>query len=122
MKSIISHTHEYQSAGEIAERARVSPPTARKQLESLHRSGYVVVRDGRSTGYKRNPDQRRFERIQQFADRDKLLVVKRVFSDWLDGLLINAEYIPRWARATEIRLSLSVGIEADECRFSEFGR
>lgn len=69
VKSIISHTHEYQSAPVIADRARVSTPTARKHLESLARSGYVVAREGRPSEYTRNPDQRRFERIQQLADR-----------------------------------------------------
>lgn len=69
VKSIISHTHEYQSATVIADRARVSTPTARKHLESLVRSGYAVAKEGRPREYTRNPDQRRFERIQQIADR-----------------------------------------------------
>jgi DNA-binding transcriptional regulator YhcF (GntR family) len=89
VKSIISHTHEYQSATVIADRARVSTPTARKHLESLVRSGYVVAREGRPRGYTRNPDQRRFERIQQLADRytqDELIVEIRQMKQRLADL------------------------------------
>lgn len=89
VKSIISHTHEYQSATVIADRARVSTPTARKHLESLVRSGYVVPREGRPREYTRNPDQRRFERIQQLADRytrDELIMEIREMKQRLADL------------------------------------
>lgn len=69
VEAILRRTQEWQSASDIADRALVSTPTARKHLTALAESGHAAETDvGGATCYRRNPDQRRFERIQQLAD------------------------------------------------------
>lgn len=69
VESILERTTEWQSAGEIADRARVSEPTARKHLTALTESGYASASEtGTGTRFKRNPDRRRLERVQRLAD------------------------------------------------------
>jgi hypothetical protein len=51
------------------------------------------------------------------VDRDKLLVVEQVFCTRLDGLVAEVTYVPNWAAATEIQLTLAAGINATESRF-----
>lgn len=76
VESVLSRTTEWQSASAIAERARVSEPTARKHLTALAESGRASTREtGPATRFKRNPDRRRLERVQRLADehsRDEL--------------------------------------------------
>lgn len=69
VESILRRTTELQSAREISDRALVSEPTARKHLSSLVTSGHATTeKAGNTTLYRRNPDQRRLERIQHLAD------------------------------------------------------
>lgn len=69
VEAILRRTTDWQSVSEIAERARVSDPTARKHLTALVSSGHAATTTvGATTQYRRNTDQRRFERIQQLAD------------------------------------------------------
>lgn len=52
---VVRHTYDPQSAAEIADRARVSPTTARKHLRTLVDAGAVVTEDeGRTTRYRRS--------------------------------------------------------------------
>lgn len=73
----LEQTHEGQSAARIAERARVSEPTARRHLESLVQAGFGTTgRDGRTTLYRRDEAQVLLSRIQELraeADRDAIL-------------------------------------------------
>lgn len=74
---IIEGTHNRQSAAEIAERALVSEPTARRHLKSLVNTGFAEAEpDGRTTLYKRNEDRVLMTRIRELreqADREELL-------------------------------------------------
>jgi len=52
---VVRHTYDPQSADEIAQRARVSPTTARKHLRSLVDAGAVVTEEeARTTRYRRS--------------------------------------------------------------------
>lgn len=69
VESILRRTRDHQSAKNIADRALVSEPTARKHLQTLVTSGHASAeKQGNRTLYRRNPDQHRFERIQQLAN------------------------------------------------------
>lgn len=47
---VLEHTHNGQSAAEIAERAFVSEPTARRHLDALVTTGFAATaQDGRTT-------------------------------------------------------------------------
>jgi DNA-binding transcriptional ArsR family regulator len=74
---IIEQTHEGQSAAEIADRALVSEPTARRHCKSLVNTGFAETdRDGQTTLYKRNSDRVLMSRIRELrdeADRNELL-------------------------------------------------
>lgn len=74
---VIEGTHEAQSAAEIADRALVSEPTARRYLETLVNTGFAAtVRDGRTTRYKRDEDRilmTRIRELRESASRDDLL-------------------------------------------------
>jgi predicted ArsR family transcriptional regulator len=74
---IIEQTHEGQSAAEIADRALVSEPTARRHCKALVNTGFAETsQDGRTTLYKRNSDRVLMSRIRELrdeADRTELL-------------------------------------------------
>ena len=74
---IVEQTHEGQSAAEIAERALVSEPTARRHCKALVNTGFAETEaDGQTTLYKRNTDRVLMSRIRELreeADRDTLL-------------------------------------------------
>jgi DNA-binding transcriptional ArsR family regulator len=74
---IVEQTHEGQSAAEIAERALVSEPTARRHCKALVNTGFAETEsDGRTTLYRRNSDRVLMSRIRELrseADRDELL-------------------------------------------------
>ncbi|WP_135365037.1 winged helix-turn-helix domain-containing protein [Halosimplex halophilum] len=74
---IIEQTHEGQSAAELAERALVSEPTARRHCKSLVNTGFAETeQDGQTTLYKRNSDRVLMTRIRELreeADREELL-------------------------------------------------
>jgi DNA-binding transcriptional ArsR family regulator len=74
---IVEQTHEGQSAAEIAERALVSEPTARRHCKALVNTGFAETEaDGRTTLYKRNSDRVLMSRIRELreeVDRDELL-------------------------------------------------
>lgn len=69
VEAVLTRTTDWQSAREIADRARVSEPTARKHLTALAETGRAATTDdGNATRFRRNPDQRRLERVQRLAD------------------------------------------------------
>jgi predicted ArsR family transcriptional regulator len=74
---IVEQTHEGASAAEIAERALVSEPTARRHCKALVNTGFAETEsDGRTTLYRRNSDRVLMSRIRELraeADRDELL-------------------------------------------------
>jgi predicted ArsR family transcriptional regulator len=74
---IVEQTHDGQSAAEIADRALVSEPTARRHCNALVNTGFAETEsDGRTTLYRRNSDRVLMSRIRELraeADRDELL-------------------------------------------------
>lgn len=74
---VVEQTHEGQSAAEIAERALVSEPTARRHCKALVNTGFAETEtDGQTTLYRRNNDRILMSRIRELheeADRTELL-------------------------------------------------
>lgn len=63
--AVVRRTYDAQSAAEIADRARVSPTTARKHLRTLSDVGEVAAeRDGQTTRYRRSKTAIVTERAQ----------------------------------------------------------
>ena len=74
---IVEQTHDGQSAAEIADRALVSEPTARRHCKALVNTGFAETeQDGQTTLYQRNSDRTLISRIRELrdeADRTELL-------------------------------------------------
>jgi len=74
---IVEQTNDGQSAAEIANRALVSEPTARRHCKALVNTGFAETeRDGQTTLYKRNGDRILMSRIRELreeASRAELL-------------------------------------------------
>jgi DNA-binding transcriptional ArsR family regulator len=74
---VLEQTHDGDSAAEIAERALVSEPTARRHLKALVNTGFAATaRDGRTTLYRRDDDRVLLTRIHELRSRttrDELL-------------------------------------------------
>jgi len=74
---IVEQTHEGQSAAEIADRALVSEPTARRHCKALVNTGFAETEsEGQTTLYRRNADRILMSRIRELrenTDRDELL-------------------------------------------------
>ena len=74
---IVEQTHEGQSAAEIADRALVSEPTARRHCKALVNTGFAETEsEGQTTLYSRNADRILMSRIRELrdnTDRDELL-------------------------------------------------
>jgi predicted ArsR family transcriptional regulator len=67
---ILEQTHTGQSAAEIAERALVSEPTARRHLEALVTTGFgATTQDGRTTLYRHDDDRVLMTRIRELRDQ-----------------------------------------------------
>ena len=65
----IEQTHEGQSAAEIADRALVSEPTARRHCTALVSTGFAETNhDGQTTLYRRNSDRILMARIRELRD------------------------------------------------------
>ncbi|MFP9193914.1 winged helix-turn-helix domain-containing protein [Natronosalvus vescus] len=83
---IVEQTHEGQSAAELAERALVSEPTARRHCKALVNTGFAETEmDGQTTLYRRNSDRILMSRIRELrenADRTELISgIKRMKSE-----------------------------------------
>jgi predicted ArsR family transcriptional regulator len=74
---IVEQTHDGQSAAEMAERAIVSEPTARRHCKALVNTGFAETEsDGQTTLYRRNADRVLMSRIRELREntnRDELL-------------------------------------------------
>lgn len=74
---VVEQTREGHSAADIAERALVSEPTARRHCKALVNTGFAETEpDGQTTLYRRNADRALVSRIHQLraeASRDELL-------------------------------------------------
>lgn len=80
---IVEQTHDGQSAAEIAERALVSEPTARRHCRTLVKTGFAdTEQDGQTTRYRRDADRVLVSRIRELrteTDRDELVAgIKRM--------------------------------------------
>ncbi|QLH83792.1 winged helix-turn-helix domain-containing protein [Halosimplex pelagicum] len=83
---IVEQTRDGQSAAEIADRALVSEPTARRHCKTLVNTGFAETdQDGQTTLYKRNSDRVLMSRIRELrdeADRTELVQgIKEMKSD-----------------------------------------
>jgi len=66
---IVEQTHDGQSAAEIADRALVSEPTARRHCKTLVNTGFAETeQDGQTTLYRRNSDRVLMSRIRELRD------------------------------------------------------
>lgn len=66
---VIEQTHEGQSAAEIADRALVSEPTARRHCRTLVNTGVAETdQDGRTTLYRRDGDRVLLTRIRELRE------------------------------------------------------
>lgn len=74
---VIEQTHDGQSAAEIADRAIVSEPTARRHCKTLVNTSFAEAeQDGRTTLYKRDSERALIARIRELrteTDRSELL-------------------------------------------------
>lgn len=83
IQEILETTREPQTASQIAERARVSEPAARKHLKRLagQTGPGIAIQEGNVTRYMRDPDQARFERIKTLADEHSRSVLETGIRD-----------------------------------------
>lgn len=66
---VVEQTHDGQSAAEIAERALVSEPTARRHCRTLVNTGFAETeQDGQTTLYERNSDRVLMSRIRELRE------------------------------------------------------
>lgn len=77
VREVLASTTTPQYAGEIADRARVSEPSARKHLRTLAESGIATTRDtDRGTQFKRSRETVAMQRIRELHEtlgRDDLV-------------------------------------------------
>jgi len=89
---VLEGTRDGRSAAEIADRALVSEPTARRHLDALVETGFAETeQDGRTTRYRRNDDRVLMTRIRELreqADRAELIDgirrMKREIREYVD--------------------------------------
>lgn len=77
VKEVLQETTEFTKASDIAERALVSEPTARKYLDELVEEGFgETEQDGRTTRYRRDEGRlvdRRIEELRTTQSRQELV-------------------------------------------------
>lgn len=77
VKEVLAETTEFATAGEVAERALVSEPTARKYLDELVEDGPGETKqDGRTTRYRRDEGRlvdRRIDELRTQLTRQELV-------------------------------------------------
>ncbi|MEZ3114817.1 winged helix-turn-helix domain-containing protein [Halobaculum sp. MBLA0147] len=129
VRTVAETTSDPQSASEVADRARVSEPTARKYLESLLEAGLVTaVSTGNGTRYVRSPQSLAVDRIASIHRehtrdeigsaierfRDELAALRDTYGvadadalvDRLDADETGWQDVHRW-RETEERLAVA---------------
>lgn len=106
VQQVVEQTTTPKTAGEIADEALVSEPTARKHLESLAEVGRATsTEEGGATTYIRNEDALLYRRIRELAtehSREELVERIQQMKRRLDEL--EAEYDA--ASPTELATSL----------------
>lgn len=118
VKEVLTETTAPATAGEIAERALVSEPTARKYLEELVEEGVGVSdRDGRATLYRRNEGRIIDERIEELRtthSREELL----------DGIRRMNETVQEYREeyGVESPEDLAVNLEPGDDGWGDVGR
>lgn len=74
---VVEMSSDAQSAADVADRALVSEPTARRHCEALVSTGFAETeRDGRTTLYRRDADRvlaTRISELREETSRDELL-------------------------------------------------
>jgi DNA-binding transcriptional ArsR family regulator len=66
---VVEQTHDGQSAAEIADRALVSEPTARRHSKTLVNTRFAETeQDGQTTLYKRNSDRILMSRVRELRE------------------------------------------------------
>jgi predicted ArsR family transcriptional regulator len=66
---VVEQTHDGRSAAEIADRALVSEPTARRHCKTLVNTGFAETEpDGQTTLYRHNSDRILIARIRELRD------------------------------------------------------
>ena len=82
VEAVLGRTTDWQSASDIAARARVSEPTARKHLTALAETGRAsTTAAGNATLFRRNPDRKRLERVQRLADEHSREALERAIRE-----------------------------------------
>jgi predicted ArsR family transcriptional regulator len=67
---VLEQTHTGSSAAELAERALVSEPTARRHLDAFVNTGFAsTTQDGRTTLYRRDEERVLMTRIRELRDQ-----------------------------------------------------
>jgi DNA-binding transcriptional ArsR family regulator len=107
---IIEQTHDGQSAAEIADRALVSEPTARRHCKALVNTGFAETeRDGQTTLYRRNSDRILMSRIHELRD-------EATRAELLDGIKEMKAEIRRYEERYDVVSpeELAQQLDADE--------
>lgn len=90
VRAVADATSEPHSASEIADRARVSDPTARKYLDTMAESGRIrAIGTGNGTRYMRSPQAMAMERIASIHrehTRDEIRSAIKRFEEELSAL------------------------------------
>lgn len=114
VRQLVEQTTEPVTAAEMADRALVSEPTARKHLESLVEVGVAEsIEDGRATTYRRDEDSILYRRIRDLATEhpreeliDRIGSLKQQISEY------RASYDAE--SPTELAAKLEEGTESEE--------
>lgn len=118
IKEVLTETTEFEAATEIAERALVSEPTARKYLNEFVDEGVgVAEQDGRVRKYKRHDHRRVQRRIEQ-------LRTERTRQELLDGIWEMNERIRKFRDTYGVDgpADLAVDLEPGEDGWADVGR
>lgn len=112
VREVLRSTTTPQYAREIAERARVSEPTARKHLETLSETGFAeTVATGRGTRYKRS---RQTVAMQRISDIHRELSREELTAGIKDLRTRIREYQEEYDVADPDDLAYQLESDADE--------
>jgi len=118
VKEVLTETTEFAKAGDIAEQALVSEPTARKYLEELVEEGLgETQQDGRTTLYKRNEGRlvdRRIEELRTTHSRQELV----------DGIREMKETLQSYRETYDVEgpEDLAIELESGDDGWGDVGR
>lgn len=118
IKEVLEETTKYEKASEIAAKALVSEPTARKYLNELVDDGIgVATTDGRTTRYKRNDGRLIDERIKE-------LRVNHSHQELVDGIREMKEKVQSYRERYDVDdpEELAIALEPGDKGWSDVGR